>query len=89
MSATQTLESQWDRDPLTVDQLIPTSMLRFHLGRVHVGTSDLEVARDVWRAMAKRPNDYTRPVRRETLAAALWIHHEHRAEYMGVMSGAL
>jgi hypothetical protein len=85
----QTLESQWDREPLTIDSLVPTVMLRHHLGRVHIGTSDLDVARDTWSAIKQAPNQeaWTREIRRQTLAAALWLHAENRAEYAHVMSG--
>jgi hypothetical protein len=66
-------------------------MLGFHLGRTHIGTSDGEVLRDTVRAIRKaaaaNPEPWTREMRRETLRAALWIHHENRAEYTRVMSG--
>jgi hypothetical protein len=83
------LVSVWGGDPdLTVDSLVPTVFLRWWLGDVHVGTSDLEVAREVW-ARIKKQNDpaWTPELRRQTLAAALWLHHENRAEYAAVMSG--
>lgn len=84
---TQTLESQWGRDPLTVGADIPTVATRFHLGRVHVGTPPLEVARETWAAIKIAPVTYDRRQRRETIAAALWLHAENYAEYVAVMSG--
>jgi len=39
---------------------------------------------DVWQYTENAP-DYA--TIRQTLAAALWLHHENRAEYTGVMSG--
>jgi len=88
---TQTLTSEWNREPLTIAAMVPTAMLRFHLGRTHIGTSDGEVLRDTARAIRKaataNPEPWTREIRRETLRAALWLHHENRAEYARVMSG--
>ena len=88
---TQTLISQWGREPLTIRANIPTAMLQFHLGRTHIGTQDGEVLRDTARAIRKaaiaNPEAWPRQVRRDTLRAALWIHHENRAEYVCVMSG--
>lgn len=94
MNTNQTLTSEWGRKPLTVASDVPTVALRFRLGRTHVGTCDLEVARDVWQAIRQANSHgtvplYSRRARRETLAAALWIHHEQRAAYACVMSGAL
>jgi len=85
----QTLKSQWDRDPLTVEDCIPTSMLHFKLGRTHVGTPMREVLREVHDAIKRAPNQeaWTREVRRQTLAAAAWMHLENRAEYARVVSG--
>jgi hypothetical protein len=87
----QTLTSQWGQQPLEVADCVPTRMLRFKLGRTHVGTSDLEVARMIVAAMgtarADAPDAWTRQVQRETLQAGLWLHRENRREYGGVMSG--
>ena len=87
----QTLDSQYGRESLTVSALVPTVMLRHHLGRTHVGTSPLEVALDVARAVkrqrAKGVTAWSREMRRETYAAALWLHAENRAEYGYVMGG--
>jgi len=73
---------------------VPTVMLRYHLGNVHVGTSDEDVIEEVRRAIqraaaANGPEaaEWTGETIRQTLAAALWLHHENRAEYTGVMSG--
>lgn len=88
----QTLTSEWGLEPLTVARKIPTVALRYRLGRVHVMTPDDEIV-----AMIKEAIDhgnahgavpiYTPEQREQTIRAALWIHHEQRAEYAGVMSG--
>lgn len=86
----QTLTSQWGREPLTVDSLVPTIALRHHLGWTHVGTSDLEVARDIVRTMRRVDHGetlWTHEIKLQTLRAALWLHHENQAEYARVMSG--
>lgn len=88
---TQTLTSSWDREPLTVDAKVPTQWLDYYLGGVHVGTSTLEVCREVWRRIKKaekrNPDGWTRELRKQTLAAAIWIHAENLACYLRVMSG--
>ena len=91
MTKCQTLESQYGGDPLTVDALVPTAVMRVMLSRTHVATSDLDVARDIWRRMKISAEDprWTRELRRQTLAAALWLHTEGRREYVAVMSGNL
>lgn len=83
----QTLTSQWGREPLTVADEIPTSMLRFRLGREHIATPDEEIVALVDEAIGKAPVAFTAAQRDETIAAALWIHHDQRAEYARVMSG--
>jgi hypothetical protein len=86
------LESEWGRSPLTVDDLVPTVLLRFRLGRTHVGTPTLDVCRDTWKSVkhaADRDPRWTRELRKQTLAAAIWLHHENRAEYHAVMSGRI
>lgn len=86
----QTLVSEWDREPLTVADLVPTVALRYHFARVHVGTSDREVLRETREAVrCARASDprWTREVVKQTYAAALWLHRENRAEYGAVMGG--
>lgn len=87
------LKSEWGRESLTVDEKIPTVALRFILGRVHVMTPDEEVTVMILEriAAAKHRGEqiYTDEQREQTIAAALWLHHENRAEYVGVMSGSL
>ena len=88
--ATQTLESQYGQEPLTVDALVPTAALRYHLGRVHVATPDVEVLADIEpyvRKAAATDDRWTDEIVGQTLEAALWIHHEGMAEYRFVMGG--
>jgi hypothetical protein len=82
---TQTLTSQYDREPLEVDDEIPTAALRHILGWTHVATPDAEVEALV-RERAER-HGYTAEQTEQTVAAALWIHEEHRCEYRWVMRG--
>lgn len=88
---TQTLTSEWGQEPLTVDSIVPTVALRHHLGRVHVGTPVREVLRETRDAIRKAPKRqqvlWTREIRKQTLAAAAWLHTENRAEYAAVMGG--
>jgi hypothetical protein len=86
----QTIESHWGREPLIVDDLVPTVAVRHHLGWTHVGTPDLEVARDIVETMHNVDHGetlWTHEIKLQTLRAALWFHHENQAEYAGVMSG--
>lgn len=92
MSKQRMLKSDWGRESLTVGPEIPTVALRHILGRVHVMTPDEEVTAMVTeridRANEKRER-YSAEQREQTIAAALWLHHENRAEYVAVMSGRL
>ena len=87
MANEQTLTSQWGREPLTVNAEVPTVMLRHRLGREHIGTSDEAIVALVDEAIGRAPVSFTAEQRKQTLAAALWIHAENRAEYAAVMSG--
>ena len=88
----QVLTSDWGQEPLTVRREIPTVALRFLLGRVHVMTPDEDVVAMIKERLDLRRNPrshlYTPEQREQTIAAALWLHHENRAEYVGVMSGS-
>lgn len=84
----QTLTSEYGRPPLEVDDLVPTVMLRYHLGSVHVGTPTRAVLRETRDAIRKqRDARWTRDLRKQTLAAAAWIHAENLALYQYVMGG--
>jgi hypothetical protein len=83
----QTLTSQYGREPLTVADEIPTRALEFRLGRIHVMTPPEEVEREIREAIARSSQPYTEQQVAETVAAALWIHAENRAQYVGVMLG--
>jgi len=87
---TQTLESQWGREPLTVDATVPTVALNSILGWTHVGTSDADVEADVRERLAKVDDGrWTPALVEQTVAAALWIHAENRALYVAVTSGRI
>ena len=87
----QVLESEWGQEPLTVGSQIPTVALRLLLGRVHVMTADEEIERMIGERIDRGNGTggrlFTPEEREQTIAAGLWLHHENRAEYIGVMSG--
>ncbi|MGA2284369.1 MAG: hypothetical protein ABSH07_12005 [Candidatus Dormibacteria bacterium] len=73
-----------------VDPLVPTRAIDFHLGRVHVGTPDQEVAREIEAAIDKaaaREPRWTPAIRRQAVQYAIWRHHQDLAEYRRVMGG--
>jgi hypothetical protein len=63
---------------------VPTGMIRWRMGNVHVGTSALTVAREFWHQRAK---GFPRPIKRAVVRAALRAHAANRAEYNYVMRG--
>jgi hypothetical protein len=86
----RTLKSEWGRESLTVNDEIPTTALRWILGSTHVGTPDEEIVAMVKERIAtlkQIETRYTAEQEEQTIAAALWLHHENRAEYAAVMSG--
>lgn len=90
LAQTQTLRSDWGRKSLRVDALVPTGFLKFKLGRTHVGTTDAEVTAMIEERIAAQTDPgWTDALIAQTIEAALWIHHENRAEYTAVMSGRL
>ena len=54
---------------------IPTGMIRWRLGNVHVSTPALTVAREFWHKRAKK---FPRPLKRAIVRVAL---KEHRANF--------
>lgn len=84
-----TLKSEWGRESLTVNDEIPTTELLYILGWVHAGTSDEEVTAIIEERIDRVAAHYTPAQREQTIAAALWLHHENRAEYTAVMSGRI
>ena len=81
---TQSLVSEWGQPTLVVSKEIPTHVLRRRLGREHVMTPDAEIELLVRQAIRKSPNQYTPTQVQQTVQAALWIHHENRAEYIAI-----
>lgn len=65
---------------------IPTGQIGWVLGRVHVGTSYLDVARDFWH---KRAKGWPRPLKRAAVRVALREHRANRRLYADVMGGRL
>lgn len=84
---TQSLVSEWGQQTLVVAKEIPTHVLKRRLGREHVMTPDAEIELLVRQAIRKSPQEYTPKQVSETIAAALWIHRENRAEYIAIASG--
>src|SRR3954464_7167569 len=86
----QQLVSQYDREPLTVAKLVPTFALRWKLERTNCHTPDDEVLEMVDDAIATAREEnphasWTDEIIEQTRAAALWFHHENRAEFAWVM----
>src|SRR5215831_18436691 len=84
-----------DRPGVHLPRLAATAGLPAHAGRSGAyvrlqarnrkgGNMTNQTYEDVWQYTENAP-DYA--TIRQTLAAALWLHHENRAEYTGVMSG--
>jgi hypothetical protein len=63
---------------------IPTGMIHWRLGHIHVSTSALTVAREFWHERAKA---YPRNLKRAIVRAALKEHAANRGLYHYVMSG--
>lgn len=64
---------------------VPTGMITWHMGRIHVSTSDLAVAREFW----TRAHRYPRPLKRAIVRAALRAHAANRRLYQTVMFGGV
>ena len=69
---------------MTAGGYVPTGMIRWRLGQVHVGTSYLAVAREFWH---KRAKGLPRPLKRAIIRAALREHASNRGLYRYVMGG--
>jgi hypothetical protein len=67
------------------DARVPRVDIHWLIGRVHVGTSDDEVAADV-RKRCTAPG-YTPAIVRQSVAYALECHRRNRALYSRVMGG--
>jgi len=65
---------------------IPRYQIAWALGRVHVSTTALEVARMFWH---KRARHYPRPIKRAAVRVALQEHRKNRDLYAWVMRGNL
>lgn len=63
---------------------VPTGGIEWLLGRIHVGTSPLAVARQFWHVRAAK---YPRPLKRAIVRVALRVHAENRGLYRAVVSG--
>lgn len=65
---------------------VPSGIIRWRMGNIHVGTSALTIAREFWHDRAKA---YARPLKRAIVRAALREHAANRALYRAVMRGLL
>ena len=65
---------------------MPQGPIRWLIGQQHVSTSALTIARDFWH---KRARQYSRPIKRAIVRAALRAHADNRALYRDVMRGSL
>ena len=84
---TQTFESQYGREPITVDGKVPAFSIDWLLGRVHVGTSDADIESDFRRRLAGSDTAHPKQLADDVIRYALWRHAENRAEYGYVMGG--
>lgn len=83
----QTVESQYGREPITIDDKVPTFHVDWLLGRVHVTTSDAEVARNFRDRLERSDTAHPKQLADDVIRYALWRHAENRAEYNYVMGG--
>lgn len=60
---------------------VPRREIHWLVDRMHVGTTDLAVARDLW---TRGLRTWTHDQRRDALALALARHHQNRGTYMHV-----
>lgn len=68
------------------------SVVSMLVGRIHVGTPDCEVLRDMHHRMVtarKRGEPLTRPQRRQIYREALDCHHANQDLYRDVVSGRI
>ncbi len=89
-STERTHESNWGRESITVDALVPTASIDYHLNRIHVGTPVEELLADTRKRITKvaKGKDaalWTPERIAQTLAYTEWRHLENRAEYRWVM----
>lgn len=63
---------------------VPSHMIRWRVGNMHVGTSALTVAREFWHVRAKA---LATPLKRACVRAALLEHRANQALYGFVMRG--
>ena len=88
---TQTLKSRFGRDSLTVDAKTPTVAITDMLGWTHVATPAREVRRQIVEkiraARLAGVEGYTRQIRSDSIAAAIWLHEENRCEYRWIAGG--
>ena len=79
-----------DRKP-RLSPKVPTRAIDRKLDRTHVGTSDEAIVAMIEEAIASSPDLglFTKAIRRQTIAYALWRHRQNRALYVAVATGRL
>jgi len=71
-----------------VDPLVPTHQIDRRLAITHVSTPDNAVIDMIETAMGRQQDPrWTTKIRRQTIAYALWRHHQNQADYAWVMGG--
>lgn len=63
---------------------VPTASIQWRVGKLHVSTSNLTIAREFWHKRAKK---FSRPLKRAIVRAALLEHARNRRLYAYVMRG--
>jgi hypothetical protein len=70
------------------DPAVPRSTIHWLMGRVHVGTSDIEVEADIRKRLKRNP-DATPRVVDQCIAYALACHRANQSLYRRVVSGRI
>lgn len=87
----QTFTSAYGRKGIRVADATPTRAIRYHIGRISVGTDVKEVVAEVRDEIAKRiaagDPGWTPKLIRDSIRYTEWQHLENRAEYLYVMNG--
>ena len=81
----QTFESEYGREPISVDDRTPTFFLDWYLDRIHVGTSDDDIRDDILGRIERSEDTFSDSLKDDTIRYALWRHAENRAYLSWVM----
>jgi hypothetical protein len=82
----QTKKSQWGNKGIRVSDACPTKAIDWKMGKISVGTSDVEIG-NIIRTGVRESKDgrWTPKLTAEAIRYALWVHTENRAEYDAVV----